>query len=192
MDDNSNRIDTPTPTGVEGPENLSAELPAGGTADAVDSAAVIAALTAERDQLAKERSDFYDQLLRRSADFDNFRRRAQRERADFAEFAGMEIMRSLVPVLDDFERALKTAASDKEYAKGMELIYNRLMDTLVKAGLEPMDVEGRKFDPHVHHAVEMVTTAEADDQTILAQLQRGYNFKGRLLRPALVKVAVKK
>lgn len=161
------------------------------TVDVADSAALLAGITAERDQLAKERADLYDQLLRRTADFDNLRRRAQRERGEFAEYASMEAVRQLLPVLDDFERALRAETSDREYAKGMELIYNRLFDILKRLGLEPMDVEGRKFDPHVHHAVETVATEEAQDQLILEELQRGYNFKGRLLRPAMVKVAVR-
>jgi len=163
----------------------------GAGVDAADSAVLLANITAERDQAVRERSEYYDRLLRVSADFDNFRRRSQRERAEFAEFAGMEVVRELLPVLDDFERALKHETADKEYARGMELIYNRLLDSLKKTGLEPFSVEGQKFDPHLHHAVERVATDEAEEGTILGEHQRGYNFKGRLLRPAMVKVAVK-
>jgi molecular chaperone GrpE len=159
--------------------------------DATDSAALVASLTAERDELARERADLYDQLLRRTAEFDNFRRRTQRERTEFAEYAGMETIREILPVLDDFELALKTPSSDPEYAKGMELIYNRLVDALKKMGVEPIRAEGLKFDPHVHHAVEMVQREDVEDHTILQELRRGYNFKGRLLRPAMVKVAIK-
>lgn len=161
------------------------------TADMADSAALIASLTAERDQLARERADLYDQLLRRTAEFENFRRRTQRERTELFEFAGMDVVRELLPVLDDFERALKVESSDKDYAKGMELIYQRLLNTLQKIGLEPFDSEGQKFDPNMHHAVEMVPSGEAEDHTVVQELQRGYNFKGRLLRPAMVKVAVR-
>jgi molecular chaperone GrpE len=173
-----------SPTAPDGP------LPAE-TVDVADSAALLAGVTAERDQLAKERADLYDQLLRRTAEFDNFRRRSQRERGEFTEYASMEAVRQMLPVLDDFERALRTETSDREYAKGMELIYNRLFEILKRLGLEPVEVEGQQFDPHVHHAVEMITTEEAPDQTIVEELQRGYNFKGRLLRPAMVKVAVR-
>jgi molecular chaperone GrpE len=160
------------------------------TVDLADSAALLANVTAERDQLAKERADLYDQLLRRTAEFDNFRRRSQRERSEFIEFAGMETVRELLPVLDDFERALKTETADQAYAEGMQLIFNRMQDTLKRHGLEPMQVEGQRFDPHIHHAVEMVSTSEVEDHTILQEFRRGYNFKGRLLRPAMVKVAV--
>jgi molecular chaperone GrpE len=93
-------------------------------------------------------------------------------------------------VLDDFERALKVESADKEYARGMELIYQRLFDTLKKLGLEPISEEVPLFNPHIHHAVEMVDTKDHPDQTILEEYQRGYYFKGRLLRPAMVKVAV--
>jgi molecular chaperone GrpE len=158
-------------------------------ADPADSTALLAALTAERDQLAKERAELYDQLLRRTADLDNIRRRSQRERSEYAEYAGMEAVGQILPVLDDFERALKMDAGGKEYSKGVELIYNRLVETLKKLGLEPLAAAGEKFDPNVHHAVEMVSTTEAEDQTVLDELQRGYNFKGRLLRPTMVRVA---
>lgn len=167
--------------------------PAAGTdtVDIADSAALLASVSAERDRLAKEKADLYDQFLRRTAEFENFRRRSQRERAELLEFAGMEAAHELLPILDDFERALKVECADKEYAKGMELIYNRLFAALQKTGLQPMSSEGQKFDPHVHHAVEMVATNEVEDHTVVQELQRGYNFKGRLLRPAMVKVAVK-
>ncbi len=161
------------------------------TVDMADSAALLATVSSERDQLSKERADLYDQLLRRTAEFDNFRRRSNKEREELFQFAGMETVREMLPILDDFERALKAETADKDFGKGMDLIYQRLVTALKKVGLEPMDTTGQKFDPHLHHAVEMVATAEAEDQAIVQELQRGYNFKGRLLRPAMVKVAVK-
>jgi molecular chaperone GrpE len=93
-------------------------------------------------------------------------------------------------VIDDFERALKVESSDKVYADGIELIYQRLYEALKKLGLEPIISQGKPFDPQIHHAIEMVETNEAPDHTVLDEFQRGYNFKGRLLRPAMVKVAV--
>lgn len=160
------------------------------TVEVTDPAASLAGITAERDRLAKEKADLYDQLLRRTAEFENFRRRSQRERAEFLEFAGMETARELLPILDDIERALQVECADKEYAKGMELIYNRLFTALQKAGLEPLASEGQKFDPHLHHAIETIASREVEDHTVVEELQRGYNFRGRLLRPAMVKVAV--
>jgi molecular chaperone GrpE len=156
-----------------------------------DTAADLVALTEERDRLAQEKSDVQDQLLRRTAEFENFRRRSDRERMEYIEFASMETVKTLLPLLDDFERGLKVETQDKDFAKGIELIYNRMFDTLKKAGLEPIETQGKFFDPNLHHAIEMDPSTDADDQTILAEFQRGYNFRGRLLRPALVKVAVK-
>ena len=147
---------------------------------------------AERDRLLAERADLQDRLLRRQAEFDNFRRRAEREKADVLEYANTETVRALLPILDDFERALKLEAVDKEYARGMELIYNRVAESLKKLGLEPITSTGLPFDPHVHHAVEMFETDSVPDHTVLEEYQRGYNFRGRLLRPAMVKVAVTK
>jgi len=156
-----------------------------------DAAADLVALTTERDRLAQEKADVHDQLLRRTAEFENYRRRSDRERLEHIEFASMATVKALLPLLDDFERALKVETQDRDFAKGVELIYNRMFDTLKKAGLEPIETQGKSFDPNLHHAIEMDSSTDADDQTILAEFQRGYNFRGRLLRPALVKVAVK-
>lgn len=150
------------------------------------------AVTAERDRLVIERSELQDRLLRRQAEFDNFRRRAERERAEVLDYANAETVRSLLPVLDDFERALKVESADTEYARGMDLIYQRLADSLKKLGLEPITSTGEQFDPNLHHAVDRAETDEVEDHTILEEYQRGYNFRGKMLRPAMVKVAVKK
>src|SRR6266404_434102 len=150
----------------------------------------VTALAAERDRLAAEKADLNDRLLRSQAEFQNLRKRVERERLELFEYASTEAVRALLPILDDFERGLKVESADKEYVNGMELIYQRLYDTLKKLGLEPIDSKGQPFDPHVHHAIEMMETEEAPDHTILDEFQRGYNFKGRLLRPAMVKVAV--
>lgn len=147
-------------------------------------------LEAERDRLIKEKGELQDLLQRRQAEFENFRRREQRERSELFEYSAMETVKALLPVLDDFERALKVETADKDYARGMELIYQRLFETLRKLGLEPLSTEGTLFNPHEHHAVDMVDTKEHPDQTILEEYQRGYKFKGRLLRPAMLKVAV--
>jgi molecular chaperone GrpE len=156
-----------------------------------DPAAQVTALKAERDRLAADKAELHDRLLRRQADFDNFRKRAERDRSDFLQYAGMEFAREMLPIVDDFDRALKIETADANYAKGVELINARMHETLKKMGLEPMDTVGKTFDPNQHQAVERVETEDADDQTILAEFQRGYTFKGKLLRPAMVKVAVR-
>src|ERR1700682_2284519 len=161
------------------------------SANQSDSAASPETVAAERDRLLEEKNDLLDRLLRRQAEFDNFRRRAEREKSEIIEYANSESVGAIVPILDDFERALKAENADSEYARGMELIYQRLADALKKLGLEPISAKGQKFDPHVHHAVDKVETDDAEEDTILDEYQRGYNFRGRLLRPAMVKVAVK-
>jgi molecular chaperone GrpE len=151
----------------------------------------LAAMTADRDRLAAEKAELDDRLRRAWAEFENARRRAERERSDFLQFASMDLVRNLLPILDDFERALRVETADKEYARGVELIYQRFYDTLKKMGLEPVETAGELFDPNQHEAVQRVHTDEFEDQAIVEELQRGYNFKGKLLRPAWVKVAVR-
>jgi len=171
---------------TEKPEQISGEdLPA------VTLEGQLAALTTERDQLSAEKGDLEERLKRSLADFANARKRFEQQRSDYILFAAMDLARELLPVVDDFERALKTESADQGYAKGVELIYQRLSDTLKRMGLEPFDTAGQRFDPNLHQAVERVPCEDADDQTILGEFQRGYNFKGRLLRPAMVRVAVK-
>jgi molecular chaperone GrpE len=153
--------------------------------------AQIAALAGERDQLAAEKADLKDRLLRTLADFENFRRRAERDRSEYVQYAATEMVRDLIPILDDFRRAVKVETADKEYAKGIELIDQRLFEALKKAGLEPIESAGKLFDPNLHQAVVRVQSEEFPDQTVLEEFQSGYNFKGKLLRPAMVKVAVK-
>jgi molecular chaperone GrpE len=150
----------------------------------------LSAIASERDRLATEKAELQDLLQRRQAEFENYRRRVERERSELFEYASMESVKALLPILDDFERALKTETADREYARGMELIYQRFFEALKKLGLEQISTEVPLFNPHIHHAVEMVDTTDHPDQTILEQFQPGYYFKGRLLRPAMVKVAV--
>ena len=148
-------------------------------------------LRIERDGLKAERDELRELLLRRQAEFDNYRKRTEKERSEYVQYAGSEIVREMVPVLDDFERALKTECGSPEYAKGVTMIYNRMLDSLKKLGLEPIETAGASFDPHLHQAVERVETKDAADGKILGEFQRGYHFKGKLLRPSMVKGAVR-
>jgi molecular chaperone GrpE len=168
--------------------NGAADPPHGGSV----SASLLDAVTAERDRLLEEKNELVELLRRRQAEFDNFRKRAEREKSDVLEFAHSDSLKAILPILDDFERALKTHTADQVYARGMEMIYQHFTDSLKKLGLEPITTKGQKFDPHVHHAVDMVETSDVEEQTILDEYQPGYNFRGRLLRPAMVKVAVTK
>src|SRR6185312_9118990 len=114
----------------------------------------LTAANADRDQLAKDKGELHDLLQRRQAEFENFRRRVEREKTEVFEFASMDSVKALLPVLDDFERALKVESTDKDYARGMELIYQRFYDLLKKLGLEPISTKDVLFDPHIHHAVK--------------------------------------
>lgn len=163
--------------------------PETGEGDAVEVESPLESLAAERDRIAREKAELQEMLLRRAAEFDNYRKRTDRERAELIEFAAAGAVKDLLPVIDDFERALAQPCADAEYAKGVALIHQRLMDTLAKLGLEPIHAVGQPFDPHFHNAIEMVPTEEAEDQTVLEDLCRGYLFKGRLLRASTVRVA---
>jgi molecular chaperone GrpE len=163
---------------------------ADGRSTASDQQFSVGDIIADRDRLAKEKAELQDLAQRRQAEFDNYRRRNEKERSELADYVAMDTVKALLPVLDDFERALKVETTDREYARGMELIYQRMFEALSRLGLEPISSEVPVFNPHIHHAVEMVASPDHDDQTILAEYQRGYYFKGRLLRPAMVKVAV--
>ena len=144
----------------------------------------------ELDKLKAERDTLLDRLARLQAEFENARKRAAREQQEFREYALADAVKALLPILDSFERALQTGAADKaEFRGGVELIYKQLQDALAKLGLRPIPAKGKPFDPHLHQAIEMVDTREAEDHHVLEELQRGYKLKDRLLRPSMVKVA---
>src|SRR6266849_6485641 len=142
------------------------------------------------DKLKAERDMLLDRLARLQAEFENARKRSAREQQEFREYALADAVKELLPTLDSFERALHTSAGDTtEFRGGVELIYKQLQDALVKLGLRPIPAKGEPFDPHLHQAIEMVDTSEAEDHHVLDELQRGYKLKDRLLRPSMVKVA---
>ena len=142
------------------------------------------------DKLKAERDTLIDRLARLQAEFENARKRSVREQQEFREYALADALKAILPSLDSFERALQTSAADKtEFRGGVELIYRQLQDTLTKLGLRPIPAKGEPFDPHLHEAIEMVDTSEAEDHHVLEELQRGYKLKDRLLRPSMVRVA---
>jgi molecular chaperone GrpE len=154
--------------------------PGDGTAGGV---AGDAALLAENQQLK-------DRYLRTLADFDNLRKRTEREKADFFRYALAGVLKDLLPVLDNFDRGLEHAEEGDEFHKGMLLIYKQLYEVLQKHGLKPIEESGVHFDPNIHEAVVREEDDSVPSQTVVAVLQKGYFLHDRLLRPALVKVAV--
>jgi molecular chaperone GrpE len=144
----------------------------------------------EVEELKGERDALLDRLARLQAEFDNARKRAAREQQEFREFAAADVLRNILPILDSLERALKAAGGESgEFRSGVELIYRQFQDALQKMGVQPIPAAGQLFDPRVHEAIEMVDTTEVKDHHVLDELQRGYKYKDRLLRPAMVRVA---
>ncbi len=146
----------------------------------------------EVNKLATDLEDLRQTLLRRQADFDNYRKRIEKERADDQKRATGRVIEQLIPVLDGFEQALAAhkEAEYESYRKGFELIYKQLLDNLGKLGAERLDPVGKLFDPHLHQALDRAESTKVPDGTILEVFQPGYVFHGRVLRPAMVRVAV--
>jgi len=172
------------------------ELPAADEADETERPVAVApgprtlVSNEEIEKLKAERDALLDRMARSQAEFENARKRAAREQQDFREYALADTVKTLLPILDSFERALKTGADEKsEFHSGVELIYKQLQDALGKIGLRRVPAVGEPFDPHVHQAIEMVETSDVPDHQVLDELQHGYKLKERLLRPAMVRVA---
>jgi molecular chaperone GrpE len=177
--------DVPIEILSDGPPNpVQNGVPAGGASETV-STEEFARLVAEKEELTKT-------LVRRQADFDNYRKRMERERMEEGRRAAGRLLKELLPVLDALERALRSHDNPAfdEYRKGVELIYRHLWDTLAKHGLERIAAEGKTFDPHYHEAIDRVETREYPDGAIIEVVQEGYLLDGRVLRPSLVRVAV--
>src|SRR5579864_6916213 len=143
----------------------------------------------EAEKLRAERDSLVDRLARMQAEFDNARKRATKEQQDFRDYALVDTIKTIIPVLDSFDRALQSSPEKSEFHSGVELIHKQLVDALAKLGVRPISAKGEQFDPRYHEAIEMVDTHDADDQQVIEELQRGYKLKDRLLRPAMVKVA---
>jgi molecular chaperone GrpE len=145
------------------------------------------------ESLTQEKTALYDQLLRRQAEFENYRKRAERERGEFYQRTRADLLLELLPVLDNFERALvslERSEGDAEALRhGVELIHKQFKDALTKLGLQPVEAVGHSFDPNVHEAVTTEQTDQHEENTVIEEFERGYKLGDRLLRPAKVKVA---
>jgi molecular chaperone GrpE len=147
---------------------------------------------AEAKRLAGELEDMRQTLVRHQADFSNFRKRAEKEHREAGQRAIARVIEQLIPVVDGFEHALAAhrEAEYDSYRKGFELIYKQLLENLARLGVERIDPQGKPFDPHLHQAVDRAETTEQPDGTVLDVFQPGYVYHGRVLRPAMVRVAV--
>jgi len=141
--------------------------------------------------LQQEKDALHDRLLRTAAEFDNFRKRVDRERRELVEFAASDLLLELLPIVDNFERALQAPAPPEAEAfrKGVELIHKQMLDLLRKRGVTPIEAVGADFDPNFHQAVIHEASADHREGEVMEELQRGYMLGDRLLRPAMVKVA---
>ena len=142
------------------------------------------------EELRREKDSLQDRLLRTAAEFDNYRKRVERERRDLADFMKADILTELLPIVDNFERALQTSSSDTDsLRKGVELIHKQMHDFLRKRGVTPIEALGADFDPNFHQAVIHETSPLHREGEVIEELQRGYMLGDKLLRPAMVKVA---
>ena len=145
----------------------------------------------ELQTLKQEKDDLHDRLLRKQAEFENYKKRVEREKSEFVQFASAELMKELLNSLDSFELALRNAKTDEQTLRGFELIYKQMLDTMGRFGLKPIEAKGKIFDPHYHQAVSTTPTDEVEENTVLEEMRKGYLLNGRLLRPAMVSVATK-
>ena len=191
MESKDNRKEelTTTPGEVSGEHGVA---PAAGEAVAAPAAAPAPSFAEAYERTLAENKELHDRLLRKQAELDNFRKRTHREKEELREYAAESVIRSLLPTLDGFERALQQRDENvpNAFFQGLELIYKGMRDVLGRAGLTPLDTAGAVFDPHLHQAVETVEAPGHREHEIVEELQRGYKLKNKLLRPAIVKVAV--
>jgi molecular chaperone GrpE len=168
-----------------------AEALADNASEAVEELSELEQLAAERDQALAERGEILERFQRAQAEFENIRKRLERESQEFREYAAMETIEALLPIVDDFERAIDVPDLQPDIRKGLQLIHQRMLDAFERSGLKAIE-DGGTFDPHLHQAVDRAPAeSDEDDQKILETYRRGYQFKDRLLRAAMVKVAVK-
>lgn len=145
----------------------------------------------EKAQLKQEKDEAEQRLVRLQADYDNFRRRTQKERENDMKYRSQDLINELLPVLDNFERALQVEVNDdsaQNFVEGMNMVYRQLKDALTKEGVEEIPAQGEPFDPHMHQAVMQVEDENYDSNVVVEELQKGYKLKDRVIRPAMVKV----
>ncbi|MEF2964749.1 nucleotide exchange factor GrpE [Paenibacillus sp. M1] len=174
--------------------NEEQEVPAGDAQEVVreDAQGAAPEAQAELDKLRAEAEDHKQRLLRAQADFDNFRRRTIKEKEELGKYASAKLITELLPVVDNFERALGSASENAEissYAKGVEMIFRQLEGVLKAEGLVPMESVGTPFNPEYHQAIMQVESDEYEEGTVVEEVQKGYMLKDKVLRPAMVKVS---
>lgn len=145
----------------------------------------------EFEQLRQEKEEINNRLLRLQADYDNFRRRTQKEKEADRKYRSQSLVEELIPALDNFERALQVevdGGSAKNFAEGMKMVYDQFKAALEKEGVEEIPAKGEEFDPHLHQAIMQVEDENYDSNIVVEELQKGYRLKDRVIRPSMVKV----
>lgn len=141
-------------------------------------------------ELQQEKDDVYDKLIRLQAEYDNFKKRTQKEKQSERKYKSQDLVNELLPAIDNFERALQVEVSDEasNFVEGVSMVYRQIQDALNSQGVEEIESVGKEFDPNIHHAVMQVEDEEQESNIILEEMQKGYMLKDRVIRPAMVKV----
>lgn len=170
-------------------EGSEEEAPEEAASEAAAMQEEIEALKGQVEKLTGDLQEKKDRLLRLQADFDNFRRRSAKEREEISAVVTQNFCKDMLPLLDNFERAMAAETKDVEvFQKGVEMIFTQFQEVLKKNGLEQIEAVGQKFDPNFHQAVMRVEDPEKEDDTVAQELQKGYMVKGRVIRPSMVQV----
>ncbi|ARF67179.1 nucleotide exchange factor GrpE [Paenibacillus larvae subsp. pulvifaciens] len=175
-----------TDTQVEEPKNDAAES-VSESPDSEENACV-----KELEELREQVKEHQERYLRVQADFDNFRRRSRLEKEDFAKYASIKLIESLLPVIDNFDRALQSSKDTKDFdalAKGIEMVYRQLDQVLTQEGLSPIEAVGEPFNPEFHQAIMQVESEDHEEGIIVEEVQKGYMLKDKVIRPSMVKVS---
>ena len=170
-------------------EGSEEEAPEEAASEAAAMQEEIEALKGQVEKLTGDLQEKKDRLLRLQADFDNFRRRSAKEREEISAVVTQNFCKDMLPLLDNFERAMAAETKDVEaFQKGVEMIFTQFQEVLKKNGLEQIEAVGQKFDPNFHQAVMRVEDPEREDDTVAQELQKGYMVKGRVIRPSMFQV----
>ncbi|WP_217557993.1 nucleotide exchange factor GrpE [Paenibacillus sp. GbtcB18] len=164
-------------------------------AEAAEAAAPEAegATNAELDELRKAAEDSQQRLLRAQADFDNFRRRTRQEKEEFAKYASLKLIEQMLPVIDNFDRALVSSRETQDFealTKGIEMVYRQLEQVMTQEGLTPIEAVGQPFNPEFHQAIMQVESDEHEEGIVVEEVQKGYMLKDKVIRPSMVKVSM--
>lgn len=176
-----------TENGQEAKAEQAAEAADADTAEAAEPAA------SELEEARKLADENYQRYLRAQADFDNFRRRARQEKEEFVKYASLKLIEQLLPVVDNFGRALASSKENKDFdalVKGLDMTFRQLDQVLAQEGLAPIEAVGQPFNPELHQAVMQVESEEHGEGIVVEELQKGYMLKDKVIRPAMVKVSV--